>query len=316
MEDEMIFDDDDFGFDEDIQQEELVEQTIEEPTEESDFTTEVLRLKGIDDPSKIKFEDESGVVIERSWDSLTREEQLNILADSIEVEKDTLTDVEKQLLESFRSSGMSIEDFTNQGQHEVQPSYRIDELTDDEVYALNLLDTIGQDNITDEEITQEIDKAKQNETLFKKTVDSIRNKYIQLQKDEEEQYAQQQAAQQQAAYQQFATSIQNEISNLNSFAGQDLELSNEDVEALSKFVLELDDNGVSRLGAALQDPKTLTEVAFWILNKEAIIEELTKQMQDSYKRGYETPKNNITKVVKKEPQVKNEESVFDMDDDW
>jgi hypothetical protein len=73
---------------------------------------------------------------------------------------------------------MSIEDFTNQGHVESQPSYRIDELTDDEVYALNLLDTIGQDNITDEEITQEIDRAKQNETLFKKTVDSIRNKYI------------------------------------------------------------------------------------------------------------------------------------------
>jgi hypothetical protein len=34
----------------------------------------VLRIKGISDPSKIKFEDETGAVIERSWDTLTREE--------------------------------------------------------------------------------------------------------------------------------------------------------------------------------------------------------------------------------------------------
>lgn len=308
MEDELIFDDDDFGFEDQPQNPEPPEQ------EQDDFTTEVLRLKGIEDPNKIKFEDISGAIIERSWNDLSKDEQLNILADTIEVEKDNLTDEEKQLLVSFRSSGMSIEDFTNQGYIEPQTSYRIDELTDDEVYALNLLDTIGQDNITDEEITQELDRAKQNENLFKKTVDSIRNKYIQLQKDEEEQFAQQQAAQQQAAYQQFATSIQKEINNLNSFAGQDLELSDDDVESLSKFILELDNNGVSKLGQSLQNPKTLTEIAFWILNKDAIIEELTKQMQDSYKRGYETPKNNQVKVIKKQPVIN--DSTLDVDDDW
>jgi hypothetical protein len=47
---------------------------------EDDLTSEVLRLKGIADPNKIKFEDETGAIIERSWDNLTRAEQLNILA--------------------------------------------------------------------------------------------------------------------------------------------------------------------------------------------------------------------------------------------
>jgi len=44
-----------------------------------DFTTEVLKIRGINDPSKIKFEDVTGAVVERSWDELSREEQLNII---------------------------------------------------------------------------------------------------------------------------------------------------------------------------------------------------------------------------------------------
>nr|DAH81625.1 MAG TPA: hypothetical protein [Bacteriophage sp.] len=34
----------------------------------------MLKLRGISNPDKIKFEDESGAVTERSWDSLTKEE--------------------------------------------------------------------------------------------------------------------------------------------------------------------------------------------------------------------------------------------------
>lgn len=43
-----------------------------EGDQEDDLTTEVLRLRGISNPDKIKFEDESGAVTERSWDSLTK----------------------------------------------------------------------------------------------------------------------------------------------------------------------------------------------------------------------------------------------------
>jgi len=41
----------------------------------SDF----LKSRGIDDPSKIKFEDENDQLIERDWKDLTKEEKLNIL---------------------------------------------------------------------------------------------------------------------------------------------------------------------------------------------------------------------------------------------
>jgi hypothetical protein len=38
-----------------------------------------LKSKGIEDMSKIKFEDENNQIIERSWNDLSKEEKFNIL---------------------------------------------------------------------------------------------------------------------------------------------------------------------------------------------------------------------------------------------
>ena len=57
-----------------------------------DFTTEVLKIRGINDPSKIKFEDMTGAVVERSWDELSREEQLNIIVGDQNAEENETSD--------------------------------------------------------------------------------------------------------------------------------------------------------------------------------------------------------------------------------
>ena len=330
--DEAIFDDDEF-LENDLEPQNPgdnqepdnggSEPPVNEP--EDDLTSEVLRLKGIADPNKIKFEDETGAIIERSWDNLTRAEQLNILA-SQEQELD-LADDEIELLNAIRNSGMSVSDYLNAMQTPQEApvqSYKIDQLSDEDVYALDLLEKVGADNITDEELEQAINNAKQNEALFKKTVEGLRKEYIRLQQDEEAQLANEQAAKQEAAYRQFATSITNEIRGLNSFAGQELELSDEDSEELAAFMLELDETGTSAFGRALQDPNLFTKAAFWLLNEEQIIEELSKQMQDNYKRGYEQAKadlqgNNKPKLVfntKPQPKSQQDDHFFVDDDEW
>lgn len=325
--DEVIFDDDEFD-DNDFEQpstnddSHLPESNNNDISNNSDdLTNEVLRLKGISDPSKIKFEDESGAVIERSWDTLTRSEQLNILVGQ-EQEDNDLDDDEIELLNTIRNSGMSVNEFLanmQQSQEVPEKSYKIDQLSDEDVYALDLLEKVGSDNISDEELEQAINNAKQNETLFKKTVEGLRKEYIRLQQDEEAQLANEQAAQQEAAYRQFATSITNEIRGLNSFAGQELELSEEDSEELAAFMLDLDEQGTSAFGRALQDPSLFTKAAFWLLNEEQIIEELTKQMQENYKRGYEAAKADLGKnksAVVFKPQPKKSDDVFVDDDEW
>lgn len=318
--DELIFDDE-----EDFLEESISPNQVEEPKQEiqeDDLTTEVLRIKGITDPEKIKFEDETGAIVERSWNQLTKEEQLNILAGEEPVETNDLSDDEIDLLNTIRDSGMSVNDYIQSLQKTIEPvvSYKIDELSDEEVYALDLLDKVGQDNITDEELTEAIENAKKNEALFKKTVEGLRREYIQLEQEEQAQEANKIAHEQELAYNNFAASIQNEIQNLNSFAGNDLELSKEDIDELAAFMLELDDNGTSAFGKALQDPALFTKAAFWLLNEEQIIEELSKQMQDTYKRGYDAGKQDSNQPTSKlafSPKTTKPTSDFTFDeDDW
>lgn len=325
--DELIFDDEEFLDEEPMT--EPTNQEEEEPAtqvnEEDDLTTEVLRLKGITDPEKIKFEDESGAIVERAWNTLSKEEQLNILSES-EPEETSLTDEEIELLNSIRESGLSIENYLHSLQPVTEPvkTYNIDSLSDDEVYALDILEKVGGDNITDEELNEAVESAKKNEKLFQKTVEGLRQQYKQLETDQEIRRANEESAKQQEAYNKFASSIMTEIRGLNSFAGQDLELSTEDVEELSAFMLEIDDTGMSAFGKAMQDPSLFTKAAFWLLNEDKIIEELTKQMQDTYTRGYENAKKDLqgkSKLVFNKPTntqsttTKNNDFFVD-DDEW
>ena len=320
FDDELIFDDDEFLDDEEFDTPSEVTNTIDdEPAqEEGDLTSEILRLKGISDPEKIKFEDESGAIIERSWNDLSKEEQINILAGNEPTDDTQLSDDEIDLLNAIRSSGM---DVNNDMRTLLQPSqpqhkqYKIDELSDDDLYVLDILEKVGGDNISDDELTEALEAAKKNEKLFQKTVEGLRTQYIQLEKDQEIREANERAARQQEQYNSFASSIMNEIRGLNTFAGQDLELSNEDIEELSSFMLHLDENGMSPFGKAMQDPALFTRAAFWLLNEDKIIEELTKQMQDTYTRGYENAKKDMqgkSKLVFN-TTAKNQKKV---NDDW
>ena len=58
----------------------LEQETIEETESDFDLAKELLTLQGISDMNKIKFEDESGAVVEKSWNSLSNNEKLMILS--------------------------------------------------------------------------------------------------------------------------------------------------------------------------------------------------------------------------------------------
>lgn len=296
-----------------------------EGDQEDDLTTEVLRLRGISNPDKIKFEDESGAVTERSWDSLTKEEQINILADQREHQEtnNELAEDEIDLINAIRNSGMSVQDYMQTITPQInqsQDTNQFDAMSDEDLYVFDILNKVGNDNITDEELDAALEAAKANETLFKKTVDGLRQQYNRLQEEQKQNIANQQQAAAQQRYQAFANVINNQIDNFNSFAGQPIQLSNQDKDNLSEFMLALDEDDSSALGKALQDPKLLTKAAFWLLNEQELIAELQKQQQDAYTRGYNAGKGDILNKSKfvfkptKQAASKKDESIWDSDD--
>lgn len=175
---------DDFeGVEESPQVEEPTQQEAAPQQEETppDLLTSLLKTKGIEDKSKIKFENDEGEIEEKNWTDLSTEDQLNILTAN---EKPTLNDAESELLESIRKSGLTPSEYLNYiANNEVQryiqnsqePSYEIDQYTDDELYLMDLMSKMG--DATEEEALDALEKAKSNESLYKKQIAAIRSEY-------------------------------------------------------------------------------------------------------------------------------------------
>lgn len=316
--DDEMYDVDEFA-DEPSNEPQSTEEGESSNEDSQDLTEDLLAMRGIKDADKIKFEDESGAVVERSWNDLSKQEQLNILAGNVEEPIDDsqqLDDDELNLINTIRNSGMNVQQYMNNIQPVQAPqAYNQNELSDDELYALNILQTVGSDNITDEELEKALEDAKENEDLYQRTVQGLRQQYQQLQQDEQQRLVNEQYAKQQEQYNAFANRVTQEIQNFNNFAGQEIELDNNEKEQLASFMLNINNKtGLSPLGETLQNPQYLTRAAFWLLNENKIMAELNKQVQDAYKRGFSAGKGTSTLVQKPKTSIKKETN-FD-EDDW
>lgn len=325
-------DDDDVLEVEDGQQEQYV--NIQPSVQgEDDVLSDFLKTKGIDDISKIKFEDDNGQIEERNWNDLTKEEKFNILntqynENPIDNSVD-LSDEEIELLNTIRTSNMTPSQYISQIQgtpQEVQPVYKVDDLSDDELYLLDLESRVGE--LNDDEAAQALSFAKQNEDFYKKQVDGIRKEY-----KEREDFAQQQEqatleAQQEEAFMNYQNQIINVIDNFNSVGNLDLNLENSDKETLAEFMLSQDESGKNYLYEALQDPETLTKAAWFILNGEdafnSITDYFTNQIklvsEHQYNKGLQDGRNGVQSkpsvviTQKSSPERKVYKSIDDLDD--
>jgi hypothetical protein len=271
------------------------------PEPEFDLTKELLTLQGISDMNKIKFEDESGAVVEKSWDSLSNKEKLMIL--SHQEDPDTSLDAsEIELINQIRESGMTPDQYI-QNLQTSEPTpvvYEVDNMSDDELFCLDLLDKVGSENITDEELQQALENAKTNESLFNKQVASLRVYYKDLENQRIQQEEINRQEQMEQEYINFSNSIIDSIRNFNSLEDTPVELSMDEMEDLANYILTRDDSGYSEFGQLLNDPIQFTKAAFWMLKGPEILNEMQKQIKEAYLRGYnETHKTTTPKVFTK-----------------
>lgn len=293
-------------------QEEPQDSANEEQPEQNDtedYIDFLLRERGIEDKSKIKFENEDGEVEETNWDSLNNEDKLNILKSSEVTPETGLDDSEIQLINAIRNSGMSPDEYLNYvSTQSIQnyvantdtPHYEIDQYNDDELF---LMDFISRTDSTDEEAMAALEQAKSNETLFKKQVDSIRNEYAQL---EQENLMQAQMEQEQAQQQQFAEfsdQIVDEINDLKDIQGFELNMDSDDMQEIYDFITGQDAAGNNYFAKSLADPKLLVKTAWLTLNGDRMINDITDYFQkeitnvrrESYKKGVEDTQKKMNK---------------------
>ena len=303
-------------------------------SEEEDFLTSLLESRGIKDKSKIKFANEEGEIEEVDWDSLDTKNKLNILRSSERSPEEGLDESEIQLINAIRNSGMNPSEYLNYiGNGEVQryiqnsqePHYEIDQYSDEELFLMDFMSRMGE--VTEDEATEALERAKANESLFKKQVDAIRNEYKQAEQENQmqAQLEQEQIAQQQ--YEQFSDQIVDEINNLKEIQGFELNMENNDMQELYDFITGQDAAGNNYLAKALSDPRILVKTAWLALNGDQMINDITNYFQkeiasvrkESYKKGVDDTQKKINKpnnVIYKEKSRNSKNNDFDDLDDF
>ena len=301
---------------------------------EDDFLTSLLKSRGIEDKSKIKFETEDGTTEEIDWDSLSNDDKLNILSSSENTPENNLDESEIQLINAIRNRGMTPSEylrFIGDGeikryiQNSQQPQYEIDSYSDDELFLMDFISRMGE--VTEDEATEALERAKANEDLYKKQVEAIRNEYKQAEQENQmqAQLEQEQIAQQQ--YDQFSNQIVDEINNLKEIQGFELNMENNDMQELYDFITGQDAAGNNYLSKALSDPHILVKTAWLALNGDQMINDITSYFQkeiasvrkESYKKGVSDTQKKIDKannVVFKDSHTTASRKVFDDLDDF
>jgi hypothetical protein len=173
------------------------------------------------------------------------------------------------------------------------------------LYVFDLIQKVGEDNITEQEALQELQNAKANEELFNKKIGAIRNEYKQLESDSiyREQLAYQTQAQEN--FNRFAGQIANQIDNFRGFNGLSLELDREDKEELYDFITGMDDAGTSVLGKAFNDPRVLVQAAWFALMfaEKATIKGLMMHEQEKLKIVNLRLFQNLKKIINLNSQL-------------
>ena len=301
--DDLDYDEQDYVNDSSESDEGVHEDTpvVDNPSDQDDFdlTKELLSLQGISDINKIKFEDESGAVVEKAWDTLTNNEKLMIL--SHQEDPDTSLDAaEIELINQIRESGLTPDQYIQNLQAEQEApvvNYEVDSMSDDELFCLDLLDKVGSDNISDEELQLALDSAKANPAVYNKQVASLRVYYKNLEDQRLQQIELEKQQQAEQQYNMFANEVVNSIRNFNGLEDTPVELSNDEMEDLANYILTRDASGYSEFGKLLNDPTQFTKAAFWMLKGPEILNEMQNQIKEAYLRGYNESHKTPTKRV-------------------
>ena len=337
MDDELIEEEindgiDDEFLEEDISEEPLESQELEQEgssQKSTDFIDELLKQKGIEDKTKIKFEDEDGTIQEYNWDSLDNQEKLNILNTDNEDPNTDLDDTEIELLNAIRSSGLTPQEYLQKIQNDsvnnyIQNSeaqqyhYEVDQLSDDELFIYDFISRIG--DVTQEEAQEALERAKSNESLFAKQIGAIRKEYKEAEDESIRQAQMEEEAQAQERYDQFANQIAEQVDSLSDFSGYDLNMDDEDKEMLYEFITGVDGAGNNYFAKALSDPKVLVRTAWLALNGEQMIHDITEYFQkeisnvrkESYDKGKaDAQKKDKPDVVYKNKPVESFNEVYD-----
>lgn len=285
-----------------------------------DLIVQILKSKGVSDPSSIKWTDEeTGEVVEKNFYELSLEDQMEILSSRDEEQQVpdlVLREEEQELFKVLQDNDITlgdyiqfvkdkaIEEYLQSGEGH---SFTVDTLTDEDIYVLDLKSRFPE--LTDDELLSALEIEKTNPTLWEKKTKGLREDYKQKELEsikESELEDQQQKDRDQEEFQNTIIDALNVTDSISKF-----ELDLEEKEAMAQFILGSDVTGKRYIAKAIEDPETLVEMAwFAIYGKEHIdtlenfyADEYKKAVDAAYKKGLEEGSKSTSKTTKTTKQT-------------
>lgn len=282
-----------------------------------------LLSKGVRDGKTIVYEDEeTGETSEVNFTDLTTDEQLRILN---ELSSPDLTDDELKTISFLRQNGVGIQDvinyysdqavkeyIANTQQYNAAPiNYKVDEYSNDELYLADLKSRYS--DMTDEELLAELESAKENEEMFNRKVDSVRNRFKAIEQENMRIQQAQIAKETEEAYNIINQTIDQfnyvPLDYKNPSAGA-MQVENEEKAAIWDYLFNKDAYGMSAFVRDLNDPSRLVEMAWRMLYGADAMADISTYWKSELKKSRRStepvkPKNSTT-VVKNtsRPQTK------------
>lgn len=218
----------------------------------------VLKQKGIPNIDSVQIINEDGNPEYVNFNSLSQEEKLAILNTN---DSQMLTGDEINLVNFLRQNKISIEDYINYREQEaykkgvasMEISSTVDEASDDEIFMAELRSKYP--TLTEEELLQEMEREHQNEELFNKKVELLRQQYKEIEEAENQEKmkaAELETAQERDYIQNSLIQAAQKVDNLFG-----LELDDYDKDEVLQYLLDRGADGKSAFTKALQDPNML-----------------------------------------------------------
>lgn len=242
--------------------------------ENSDLIANFLKSKGIEDPTKLQYEDEEnqGQTKDVDFNSLSKREQFEILNN---ISDGNLSEYEKGVVNYLRSNKTTldqlIDNASNQKMNqyiqshpskEVEKSYTIDDYQDDELYLADLKTKFP--DFTNDELLAKLNTAKEDEELFKKEIGSLRTYY----KSQEDEQIKVEEAEQNQKYEDMRNNLIDSTNKLqeipldfNDPQSDSISLEDIDRQQIIDYLLNQDSDGKSQFVKDIEDPNSLVELA-------------------------------------------------------
>lgn len=269
--------------------------------ESGDYLTRILASRGID-RSKVQILDEEGNPSEVNFDELSDDDKFAIL--NYQEDPVLPSDDEIQMLNFLRSNNMSLQDFAEWQRQEAiteylsgqRPASEIDSYSDEEIVAYDFIQRFGEE-MSDEEIDEEINRLKANPEAFEKRVALLRNAFKSEEEAQAKLYQDQEAARNAENEQMFINTYAQALSNIDSI--QNIELDSKDRDELLRFVLEKDQANRTGLSKAMDDPEKVLRMAWYLLHGEETVDAMIDYFQKEISKRTKQGNPRVVKTTRK-----------------